>query len=162
MATTSARSTKGRRERMTQAATMPEGMKSGDVDRVTDLLRRYGCGPVHFSGAGDGLFERHLVFDSVLDPSAAGARERFEAFARAVRDVLSQRWVRTEQTYERENPKRVYYLSMEFLIGRSLTNNITNLLLSPFVGDFVKGAALDWLGLLEEEPDAGLGNGGLR
>src|SRR5205085_2928950 len=55
----------------------------------------------------------------------------------------------------------LYYLSMESLIGRSLTNNITNLLLSPIVDDVVKRNALDWLGLLEEEPDAGLGNGGL-
>src|SRR5258705_7204277 len=50
---------------------------------------------------------------------------------------------------------------MEFLIGRSLSNNITNLLLSPLVSEAVKEASLDWLGLLEEEPDAGLGNGGL-
>jgi starch phosphorylase len=50
---------------------------------------------------------------------------------------------------------------MEFLIGRSLSNNITDLLLSPLVSDAVKQASLDWLGLLEEEPDAGLGNGGL-
>src|SRR3989442_5162730 len=83
------------------------------------------------------------------------------ALARSVRDILSQRWVRTEQTYERVNPRRVYYLSMEFLIGHSLTNNITNLLLSPLVSDAVKETSLDWLGLLEEEPDAGLGNGGL-
>ena len=48
--------------------------------------------------------------------SDAGPRERFEALARSVRDVLSQRWIGTEKTYERENPKRVYYLSMEFLI----------------------------------------------
>ena len=47
-----------------------------------------------------------------------------------MRDVLSQRWLLTEKTYER-NPKRLYYLSMEFLIGRSLANNVTNLLLDP-------------------------------
>ena len=125
------------------------------------LRRQYGCGPVDLTGTADALYERHLLFDNVADPAVAGARERYEALARSVRDVLSQRWVRTEQTYERANPKRVYYLSMEFLIGRSLTNNITNLLLSPLVSEAVKQASLDWLGLLEEEPDAGLGNGGL-
>jgi starch phosphorylase len=125
------------------------------------LRRQYGCGPVELTGSANALYERHLLFDNVADPATAGLRERYEAFARSVRDVLSQRWVRTEQTYEREDPKRVYYLSMEFLIGRSLSNNITNLLLSPLVSDAVKEASLDWLGLLEEEPDAGLGNGGL-
>jgi starch phosphorylase len=125
------------------------------------LRRQYGCGPVELTGTADALYERHLFFDNVADPAAAGPRQRYEALARSVRDILSQRWVRTEQTYERVNPKRVYYLSMEFLIGRSLTNNITNLLLSPFVSEAVKQTSLDWLGLLEEEPDAGLGNGGL-
>jgi starch phosphorylase len=125
------------------------------------LRRQYGCGPVDLAGSADALYERHLFFDNVTDPAAASARERYEAFARSVRDVLSQRWVRTEQTYERANPKRIYYLSMEFLLGRSLSNNVTNLLLSPLVDDVVKRNALDWLGLLEEEPDAGLGNGGL-
>src|SRR5690349_20689913 len=126
-----------------------------------DLLEQYGCGPVRFSGTNDGLYERHLLFDDVVDPSTAGARERFKAVARSVRDVLSQRWVLTEATYERENPKRVYYLSMEFLIGRSLSNNITNLMLDPAVKRAVAQRNLDWLNLIEEEPDAGLGNGGL-
>ena len=125
------------------------------------LRRQYGCGPVALTGTADALYERHLFFDNVADPAAAGPRERYEALARSVRDVLSQRWVRTEQTYERVNPKRVYYLSMEFLIGRSLTNNITNLLLDPLVREALKETSRDWLGLLEEEPDAGLGNGGL-
>ena len=65
------------------------------------------------------------------------------------------------KTYERENPKRVYYLSMEFLIGRSLANNVTNLLLDPVAKEVVKQKNLDWFELLEQEPDAGLGNGGL-
>ena len=101
------------------------------------------------------------MFDNVVDLAAAGPRERFEAIARSVRDILSQRWIKTENTYARENPKRVYYLSMEFLIGRSLANNVTNLLLDPVVKQAVKEENLDWLGLLEQEPDAGLGNGGL-
>ncbi len=125
------------------------------------LRRQYGCGPVELTGSADALYERHLLFDNVTDPAATGPRDRYEALARSVRDVLSQRWIRTDQTYERVNPKRVYYLSMEFLIGRSLTNNITNLLLSRLVSEAVKQTSLDWLGLLEEEPDAALGNGGL-
>ncbi len=128
---------------------------------MPDILEQYGCGPIHFSGTNDALYERHLLFDDVVAPAATGPRERFEAAARSVRDVLSQRWVLTEDTYNRENPKRVYYLSMEFLIGRSLANNITNLLLDPFVDRAVAQKQLDRLALLEEEPDAGLGNGGL-
>ena len=85
-----------------------------------DLLEQYGCGPIKFTGSSDALYERHLMFDDVIGPDEVGPRQRFEAIARSVRDVLSQRWHRTERTYDRENPKRVYYLSMEFLIGRSL------------------------------------------
>jgi starch phosphorylase len=132
-----------------------------ESDVMSKLLKRYGCGPVEFSGGDNALYERHLLFDTVVDPAAAGPRDRYEAFARSVRDILSQRWVRTEETYARVNPKRVYYLSMEFLIGRSLANNITNLLVDPLARDAVERKNLDWLGLLEEEPDAGLGNGGL-
>ncbi len=128
---------------------------------LAKLLKQYGCGPIAFAGVDDALYERHLLFDHVVKPSAAGVRDRFEAFARSVRDVLSQRWVQTEDTYERENPKRVYYLSMEFLIGRSLANNVANLLLDSVAEQAVKQKKLDWLGLLEAEPDAGLGNGGL-
>ena len=72
-----------------------------------ELLEQYGCGPIRFSGHNDALYERHLLFDEVVDPLAAGGRERFEAVARSVRDVLSQRWVRTERTYNRLNPKRI-------------------------------------------------------
>ena len=131
------------------------------ADAAADLLDQYGCGPIRFSGHHDALYERHLLFDDITDPSAAGGRERFEAAARSVRDVLSQRWVETERTYNRVNPKRIYYLSMEFLIGRSLSNNVNNLRLDRFVQRAVRQKGLDWPHLLEREPDAGLGNGGL-
>ena len=134
---------------------------SAESSGLTKLLRQYGCGPIQFTGTDNALYERHLVFDNVANPAAVGPRERFEAVARSVRDVLSQRWVCTEDTYDRQNPKRVYYLSMEFLLGRSLANNLTNLLLDPLVQQAVRQNALDWLELVEQEPDAGLGNGGL-
>ena len=77
-------------------------------------------GSVPFSGRPDALFERHLLSDAVVEPSTAYDRQRFEALARSVRDLLARRWVKTQRTYDQQNPKRIYYLSMEFLIGRSL------------------------------------------
>src|SRR5882757_2199849 len=127
----------------------------------TKLLEQYGAGPIHFAGTDSGLYERHLLFDNVIDQAGASTRDRFEAFARSGRDVLSQRWTLTESTYAREQVKRIYYLSMEFLIGRSLANNVTNLLLDPLVSEAIRQKNLDWIELLEQEPDAALGNGGL-
>src|SRR5271166_96173 len=139
----------------------PVAPKTPEEWRVSELLKQYGCGPIAFAGSENAFYERHLVFDRIINPRVATSRERFEAFAHSVRDVLSQRWVLTRSTYNQANPKRIYYLSMEFLIGRTLTNNITNLLLSPLARQAVKEKGLDWLEFIEEEPDAGLGNGGL-
>src|SRR5271156_3676489 len=100
---------------------------------VSDALQKYGYGAMPFIGTENAFYDRHLVFDRAIDPKVASARERFEAFASSVRDILAQRWVQTKKTYERENAKRIYYLSMEFLIGRSLANNVTNLLLDPVI-----------------------------
>jgi glycogen phosphorylase len=130
-------------------------------ENVSELLQRYGGDAFRFAEREGAIYERHLVFDRAIDPKVASARERFEAFAHSVRDILAQRWVQTKTTYERQNAKRIYYLSMEFLLGRSLVNNVTNLLLDPLVQDVVREKHLDWLELIEQEPDAGLGNGGL-
>jgi starch phosphorylase len=131
------------------------------ADGAAQLRRQYGCDAEELLATDKVMYERHLVFDHVVAPSAADAREQFEALAHSIRDVLSQRWIKTEQTYVQENVKRVYYLSMEFLIGRSLANNVTNLLLDPTIERAAAHRALDWALLLEQEPDAGLGNGGL-
>jgi glycogen phosphorylase len=141
----------------TKGVTATKAAVAGDL---TQLLKQYGCGPVPLMGT-DGLYERHLLFDNIKGLRAVSSRERYEALARSLRDVLSQRWILTEETYQRENPKRVYYLSMEFLLGRSSANNMTNLLLEPFVVQAAKQKDIDLFSLLQEEPDAGLGNGGL-
>ncbi|MCC9608393.1 glycogen/starch/alpha-glucan phosphorylase [Blastopirellula sp. JC732] len=138
-----------------------EAASSNHHADIQQLIRQYGCGPVPITGVEHAFYDRHIVFDNVMSPNAVGARERFEAAARSIRDILSQRWIATEETYQREDAKRVYYLSMEFLIGRSLINNITNLLLAQLIPKFAERKDLDWHELLEEEPDAGLGNGGL-
>ncbi len=66
-------------------------------------MEQYGCGPVQFIETNDALYEHHLIFDNVREPKMTGARQRFEAAARSGRDILSQRWVRTEETYQRQN-----------------------------------------------------------
>ena len=106
-------------------------------------------------------YERHLLFDSGVDLARATARDSFEALARSVRDILSQRWLLAEKTYEQQNPKRLYYLSVEFLIGRSLLNNVMNLMLTPLANQVIEDKKLNLIEILEQEPDAGLGNGGL-
>ena len=131
------------------------------ADTAKLMNTQYGCGPVRFAGTSEALYERHLVFDSGVDSSASTARDRFEALARSLRDILSQRWILTEKTYEQENPKRLYYLSIEYLIGRSLENNATNLLLMPLAKQVIEENKLNLIEILEQEPDAGLGNGGL-
>ena len=138
-----------------------EPTRLAGADIISQRRRQYECDAYEFAGNDDALYERHLAFDNIVDPAAINSRERFEAFARAVRDVLSQRWLKTTDTYARQNPKRIYYLSMEFLIGRSLANNVTNLLLDPIVRQAIKENRIDWVSLLDQEPDAGLGNGGL-
>jgi glycogen phosphorylase len=105
--------------------------------------------------------ERYVLCDQLVDPATARPRQRFEGIAKLIRDLLASRWVKTRQTRERENPKRVYYLSMEFLMGRALTNNITNLMAEPLVQEALKREGLDFNKLADLEPDAGLGNGGL-
>ena len=162
---------------MTEKSSTPEGSKTAkprvkramkttatptaeDADG-SKLIARYTGGPVPLSGGDNALYERHLTFDDVVAVEDAGARESYEAVARSIRDVLSQRWIKTTKTYDRQNPKRVYYLSMEFLIGRSLANNVVNLMLESHVAPMAFKKRLDLASILEEEPDAGLGNGGL-
>ena len=149
----------------TKVVTRPESAKvvsmAAKQENASELLERYGCDAIRFAGSEGALYERHLVFDRAIDPKVASARERFEALAHSVRDLLAGRWVQTKTTYEQQNAKRIYYLSMEFLLGRSLANNVTNLLLDPLIQEFTQEKGIDWLQLLEQEPDAGLGNGGL-
>jgi len=140
---------------------LPVVSKPTDPKALSELASQYGMAIADFGIALHALYERHLLLDHGVDPAVTNAREHYEAFARSVRDILAQRWVRTNRTYHRVNPKRIYYLSMEFLIGRSLANNVTNLLLDPLIMAVIDQKNLDWLALLQKEPDAGLGNGGL-
>jgi starch phosphorylase len=134
---------------------VPANVKSAD-GVLERRLERLG-----FTGREASWPDHYLLTDQLLDPTLARPRQKFEAVARFVRDLLAHRWIKTRQTRERENPKRIYYLSMEFLIGRTLSNNILNLLVEPLMQKTLQEYGLDWRQLAELEPDAGLGNGGL-
>src|SRR4029453_15368888 len=128
---------------------------------MATIPKHYNVGTVQFYGDATASYERHLLYDYVVHPREAPARERYEAVAHTVRDLLAQRWLKTQETYDRANPKFVYYLSMEFLIGRSLINNIINLAVEPLARAALAEEGMDLESLSEIEPDAGLGNGGL-
>jgi starch phosphorylase len=128
--------------------------------KTANPLERYECGPLRFDD--DDNYDRHVVFDHVVSLETATPRDRFEAIARSLRDVLTQRWLATERSYDKQNPKGVNYFSMEFLIGRTTANAIANLQVEEFVrNDLASDAGIDLDVVLECEPDAGLGNGGL-
>jgi starch phosphorylase len=112
-------------------------------------------------GKEDEWADRYLICDHLLDSATARPRQRFEALARFIRDLLSHRWVKTRQAREKANPKRIYYLSMEYLIGRTLNNNMMNLAAEPIVQTALQREGWELPEIAEEEPDAGLGNGGL-
>ena len=113
------------------------------------------------TGKEDDWVDRYLLCNHLVDPHLASRRKRFEAVSRFIRDLLAHRWVKTRRARELANPKRVYYLSMEFLIGRTLHNNIMNLAAEPLVRKALEREGWEVAPLFEEEPDAGLGNGGL-
>ncbi|MEJ0035988.1 MAG: glycogen/starch/alpha-glucan phosphorylase [Gammaproteobacteria bacterium] len=118
--------------------------------------------PADFRQPGaDTWAERYLLCEHILDPPSARPRQRFEAIARFTRDLLAQEWVKTRQARERANPKRVYYLSLEFLLGRALNNNLINMAAHPQVEEILRREGWKLADILEQEPDAGLGNGGL-
>jgi glycogen phosphorylase len=105
--------------------------------------------------------DRYLICEHLVDPSIVRTRQRFEAVARFSRDLIAHRWVTTRQAREKADPKRVYYLSMEFLIGRALNNNIINIAADPLIANALAREGWDLAEIMEQEPDAGLGNGGL-
>ena len=106
-------------------------------------------------------FADHLQFSIGKDEHSATALDRYHAVADAVRDRMMRHWLQTQQTYYRSDAKRVYYLSLEFLMGKALENNLLNLGLLDNMKAALASLGLELSDLFVQEPDAGLGNGGL-
>ena len=106
-------------------------------------------------------FVNHLEYSLAKDEYSATKRDFFKSLALSVRDRLIERWIETQQTYYREGAKRIYYLSMEFLLGRLLGDAISNLGLSRNINEAITDLGYEPEELMNLESDAALGNGGL-
>lgn len=106
-------------------------------------------------------FSEGLQYGLAKDQYTATSRDNFMALGIALRDRLVERWIKTQQHYHKKNLKRVYYLSLEFLIGRLLGNYVLNLGLWEQTQKALEEFGLNLEDIREEEVDAGLGNGGL-
>ncbi|NTV13549.1 MAG: glycogen/starch/alpha-glucan phosphorylase [Desulfobulbaceae bacterium] len=103
----------------------------------------------------------HLMSFLGRDPSRASNRDICKALSYVLRDNMVQRWISTQKSYYDHSAKRVYYLSLEFLIGRSLGNSMINLGFQGPMAEMVHQLGYDLEEIREEEEDAALGNGGL-
>lgn len=106
-------------------------------------------------------FKRYYSHRLGRDESCRSPHYAYEALSLAISDRLVERWKRTYNTYKEEDSRRASYLSMEFLMGRALSNAMLNLDLDEVVKEAMYELGLDLEELIDSEPDAGLGNGGL-
>ncbi len=102
-----------------------------------------------------------LVYSVGKDAYTAKPRDWYSSLAYALRDRLMERWMETMRSYYRQDAKRVYYLSLEFLIGRTLANSVLNMDVEEETRKALLSMGLDMEELRNQEPDAALGNGGL-
>ena len=116
------------------------------------------------------LFKKEAFKQSVKDNvrtlyrrtlEEATPQQIFQAVSYAVKDVIINDWMATQKAYEEKDPKTVYYMSMEFLMGRALGNNLINLTAYEPVKEALAEMGLDLNVIEDQEPDAALGNGGL-
>jgi len=103
----------------------------------------------------------HLLSFQGRDPERSGAGDISRALSYTMRDLMVEKWIATQKTFYAKSKKRVYYLSLEFLIGRSLMNSVINLGIVDDVKKAVADLGFDLAEVCEEEEEAGLGNGGL-
>jgi starch phosphorylase len=106
-------------------------------------------------------FQDHIRYTRGKHLAGATSFDKLASLSHAIRDLAVERMLATQQTYYDRDAKRVYYLSMEFLMGRLLSNNVISLGLRPVVEEALAKLGLDFERLCNYEPDAGLGNGGL-
>jgi len=119
------------------------------------------CAETDAVGAIQAAIGRHATYALAKAWRDLSPDERLTAVALAVRDQMVERYLETEARYARQDPKRLYYLSMEFLLGPSLRNNLSNLQIREVYKQALGNLGADLDAIEESEIDAALGNGGL-
>ncbi len=122
-------------------------LTSSDLDNDKEAIKR--------------SFASHVEYTVAKDEYTVTPLDFFQSLARTVRDRMVDRWNKTQQSYYDRNAKRVYYLSLEFLIGRLLQDGLGNLGLTESAREAMADLKIDMEDIIAQEPDAGLGNGGL-
>ena len=111
------------------------------------------------------MFKRSVLYNIKTlfrkDITEATQQQIFQAVSYAVKDAIMDAWIATQKKYDEEDPKTVYYMSMEFLMGRALGNNLINLTFYDEVKEVLEELGCDINVIEDQEPDAALGNGGL-
>ncbi len=106
-------------------------------------------------------FAEHMKYSLGVDRYSAIPHDQFMALAHTIRDRIMHQWMKTKQIHHERNAKRIYYLSLEFLMGRAMGNNVINMGLEKEVRAAMEEMGYNYEELVEQEADAGLGNGGL-
>ena len=133
-----------------------ETIQASELDQTwPETASDYGTGSIRSS------IIHHLLSFQGRDPERSGANDISKALAYTIRDILVKKWITTQKTFYAKEKKRVYYLSLEFLIGRSMENCLLNLGIRDEVRDAVESMGFTLDEIFEEEEDAALGNGGL-
>ena len=127
-----------------------------------EMFKKWGVFHKSYEAAGIlNDFANHIEYSRSKDQYTATLKDLYFSLALTARDRLVEQWIKTQQVYHQKNVKRVYYLSAEYLMGRALVNNLINLDIYDQTCEAMDKINLDIERLVEQEPDAGLGNGGL-
>ncbi len=122
------------------------------------------CSETFFKTNAEAIKENiihHLMSFQGRDPERSGSNDVYKALAYTLRDIMVEKWISTQKTFYAKKKKRVYYLSLEFLIGRSLGNSLINMGIMEDAKKAVEALGFDMSEIRDQEEEAGLGNGGL-
>ena len=155
-----------RKEKNTAKAAEIKGCANGACEEKDSAVKAETLGAQEKKNEFDkDLFKRSIIYNVMTmyrkTLEEATPQQIFQAASLAIKDRIIGNWMTTQKAYEKEDPKMVYYMSMEFLMGRALGNNLINLQAYEGAKEVLEELGVDINVIEDQEPDAALGNGGL-